>query len=58
MSGKASESGVRNVDCCVRDCRYHSSTDQCSARQITVENPEAHRKGETFCATFENKAAL
>ena len=55
---KSNCSCVQNVDCCVKDCRYHASDDRCSARSIHVENADARRKGETFCSTFENRAEL
>lgn len=46
---------VQNVDCRVKDCRYHTESDRCTAREITVSNESAQRKAETFCSTFENK---
>lgn len=59
MSGtKNNCSCVQNVDCCVRECRYHNESDHCSARSIHVENADAQRKGETFCSTFEHRAEL
>jgi len=59
MSGKNKESAcVQNVGCTVKDCKFHSAQNYCNARQITVENEDAQRKGETFCSTFESKASL
>lgn len=60
MSSKNSNShgSVHNVACCVKECKYHSQQDYCNAKEITVENENAQRKGETFCATFENRATL
>ena len=48
----------QSIGCSVRDCRYHTAQNLCNARSIYVENEDAHRKGETFCATFENKSSL
>lgn len=58
MSKSESCGCVRNVGCSVKECRYHSAQNYCCAREITVENPDAQRKGETFCATFENRSEL
>ena len=52
------ESCAQNVGCSVKECRYHSAQNYCNARTIHVENENAHRKGETFCATFESKSSL
>ena len=49
------EKTVQNVGCQVKDCAYHSASDICTARKITVSNEKARRKAETFCATFENR---
>ncbi len=55
MSEKKSCDCVQNVNCCVKDCKYHASGDSCNARHISVSNEYAVEKGETFCATFENR---
>lgn len=43
------------IDCCVKDCKYHTAADQCTASHINVSNEDTQRKAETFCATFENR---
>ncbi len=48
----------QNVGCTVKECRYHTAANCCSARQINVQNETAHQKTETFCATFENRLDL
>ncbi|MBQ2896610.1 MAG: DUF1540 domain-containing protein [Oscillospiraceae bacterium] len=58
MSGKHERPAVQSVGCCVKECRYHSAQNYCNARSISVENEDAQRKGETFCATFESKSSL
>ncbi len=39
-----SEKTNGKIDCCVKDCKYHTAANQCTAS-----------KAETFCATFENR---
>lgn len=41
------------IDCCVKDCKYHTAADQCTASHINVSNEDAQRKAETFCAVRE-----
>ena len=43
------------IDCCVKDGKYHTAANQCTASHINVSNEDAQRKAETFCATFENR---
>lgn len=57
MNGKNGNCS-QSIGCSVKDCRYHTAQNLCNARSIYVENENAHRKGETFCATFENKSTL
>lgn len=56
MSDK-NNGGVQFIGCCVKDCKYHVSSDVCAAERIKVENAQAKQKGETFCATFVNRAS-
>lgn len=49
---------TQSIGCSVKECRFHSAQNLCNARSIYVENENAHRKGETFCATFESKSSL
>ena len=49
---------VQNVGCKVKECVYHTKSDICTAREITVSNENARRKAETFCATFENRSSF
>ena len=58
MSKSESCGCVRNVGCSVKECRYHNAADRCIAAHISVANENASRKGDTFCATFENKASF
>ncbi|MBQ0135041.1 MAG: DUF1540 domain-containing protein [Clostridiales bacterium] len=55
MSEKKNCECVQNVGCCVKECRYHNAADRCIAAHISVANENASRKGDTFCATFENR---
>ena len=56
MSDK-NNGGVQVIGCCVKDCKYHVSSDYCSATGIKVENAQAKQKGETFCSTFVNRTS-
>ena len=31
------------IDCCVKDCKYHTAADQCTASHINVSNEDAQR---------------
>lgn len=57
MSEKKNCDCVQNVGCCVKDCKYHAPSNTCNARHISVSNEYAMEKGETFCATFENRGS-
>ena len=46
---------VQNVGCNVADCKYHAEGNVCHAQKITVSNPAAQCKADTFCSTFENR---
>ena len=39
------------IDCCVKDCKYHTAANQCTASHINVANDDAQRKAEAFGAT-------
>lgn len=58
MSEISNNNSVENVGCNVKECKYHSSLDMCTARHIKVSNENAQRKADTFCSTFENKGIL
>ena len=58
MNEKNKPDHVKNVGCIVKECRYHSDKDRCRAEHITVSNESAQDKTETFCSTFEQKAAF
>ena len=58
MQEKKSCNCEATVGCSVRDCKYHSPADVCSAAKINVSNARAQSKTETFCATFENRVEL
>ena len=47
---------LRGVGCDVTNCKYHTVAGNCNADKITVESPNAIRKAETFCSTFEARA--
>lgn len=47
---------VKNVGCQVTNCKYHGLLNRCTAEQITVQNENAMKKGETYCATFVPKS--
>ena len=49
---------AKDVGCKVQECAFHTRSDLCTAQRITVSNAQAHRKDETYCATFVNKAEL
>ncbi|MGI5935233.1 MAG: DUF1540 domain-containing protein [Oscillospiraceae bacterium] len=46
-----------SVGCDVKNCVFHSKGDICTAEKIMVENENANRKAETFCATFTPKSS-
>ena len=48
---------VQNVACAAADCRYHAAGNVCRAEKISVANPTAQCKTDTFCATFENRGS-
>jgi len=47
---------LQGVKCDVRDCKYNCAVNCCGASNISVENPNAHNKAETFCSTFSPRA--
>lgn len=52
-------SHLPGVGCDVTNCKYNGCNTgvgcTCCASHITVQNENAMRKAETFCATFEPK---
>jgi len=46
---------LNGVGCDAVNCRFHGDDYYCHAESIDVGAPGAHRKGETFCSTFEAK---
>ena len=42
-----------SVVCDVKNCVYHSASDECAAPMVKVENTNAENKSETLCGTFE-----
>ena len=50
-----SEKTNGKIDCCVKDCKYHTAANQCTASHSNVSTEDAHRTAETSCASFENR---
>lgn len=46
---------LNGVGCDAHNCRFNGPDHYCHADSINVESPHAHRKGETFCSTFDAK---
>lgn len=44
-----------HVGCSVESCTYNSEGKHCTADHIHVQNDQALRKDETFCATFSKR---
>ena len=47
---------IRGILCDVKNCRYHSGENQCTAKQIKVCPAHAEHSEDTACATFQPRA--
>ena len=44
---------IKGISCEVKNCVYHSKSDNCTANCIKVGNAQAKHECETKCETFE-----
>ncbi len=46
------------VSCDVKTCSFNGAANSCHAPGIKVENPNAHKKQETLCGTYDEKSGM